>query len=217
MASVALESARTTVPPAEVPLVPLPLLSEPLRATVAAPVVAAALLLAMVAPSWTSTEMLTQARQPMQGPSGQLPVGGSPEAAVVVVRLPAAVVTLVVLVVSVVDVVTVSVVETGRLVVVEATGSDWERSQMPSPLVSTYRRHAPGYGSLVSPFGQLFQASAASGKAKPNTMPAIVSTTTATRISLVAFRVAMFPKLVITAGLVLLSTVDLGAMVRSAS
>jgi hypothetical protein len=67
----------------------------------------------------------------MHGPSGQSPEGGSPDVAVVVPRLPVAAVTFVVLVVSVV------VVVTGWVVVVEATGFDWDRSQMASPLVST--------------------------------------------------------------------------------
>jgi hypothetical protein len=84
----------------------------------------------------TTELMLRQAPQPAQGPSGQSPVDGSPEVVVATARV----------VVVVADFCVVVVVDGGAVavVVVDATGSDWERSQMLSPLVSTYRLHAPG-------------------------------------------------------------------------
>ena len=63
-----------------------------------------------------------QAPQFAHGPSGQSPVGGSPD---------------VVVAAAVVAVTACSSSFTTSVVVVVCTGSDWERSQMPSPLVST--------------------------------------------------------------------------------
>ena len=41
-----------------------------------------------------------------------------------------------------------------------SSGASWERSQMPSPSVSTYLLQSPGKGSSTNPNGQSFHASA---------------------------------------------------------
>jgi len=74
-------------------------------------------------------------------------------------------------VVATVSLVVVVVVAGARVVVVVTTGSGCDRSQIPSPFVSSYRLHSPGNGSSTRPLGQSSQASAVAGKPNPYTSP----------------------------------------------
>jgi len=119
------------------------------------------------------TPVLRQAPHPAQGPRGQSPVGGSPDVVVATAR---------------------------AVVVLVSAGLDCDRSQMPSLLVSTYLRQAPGYGSFTNPLGQLSQARALVGKTTPYPIPNKARLKMVARTAIFLFRLLMYPNPRFTGG-----------------